>query len=70
MGISGAIKSLFDAASNATSGGQWGTIMKHTFRIALWLGTVALVAAHVSVAFAATNIAPTTVVSQEIRTSS
>jgi hypothetical protein len=41
--------------------------MKHTFRIALWLGTVAIIGAHTSVAFAATNVAPTPVVIQAVQ---
>jgi hypothetical protein len=41
--------------------------MKPTFRITLWLGTVALIGVHVSVAFAATNVAPTPVVIQAVQ---
>jgi len=41
--------------------------MKHTSRITLWVGTVALVGAHASVAFAATNVAPTPVVIQAVQ---
>ena len=41
--------------------------MKHTFRITLWLGAVALVGAHGFVARAATNVAPTPVVIQAVQ---
>jgi hypothetical protein len=41
--------------------------MKHTFRITVWIGAVAFIAAHVSVALSATNVPPTPVVIQAVQ---